>query len=142
MPAESKLGDICLDKDEFVCRALWRPLDGTPDVLLCTVHIGAYETHAFIREGFINLAGAIAVNLDRPAGSAITVQRMPAAQPIETKLDRRQFACWTCTQPQAADARHCLSAFSDADLMARLSPGGTPMFCCRITPVGAWAATQ
>jgi hypothetical protein len=139
--AESKLGDIYLEKDESTCRAFWCPPDGTP-VLLCAMHLGCYETHTSIREAFANLASEIGVNLDRPSGSAVTVQRMPTARPAETKLDRKQFGCWTCTQPQAADARHCLSAFSDEDLMARLSPGGLPMFCCRVGVVGAWAAAQ
>jgi hypothetical protein len=115
---ESKLGDLYLEKDESACRAFWCPPDGTP-VLLCAMHLGSYETHTAIREAFANLAGTIAA-----------------------KLDRRQFGCWTCTQPQAADARHCLSGFSDEDLMARLSPGGLPMFCCRVGVVGAWAAAQ
>jgi hypothetical protein len=139
---ESKLGDIYLEKDESVYRALWRPLDGTPEVLLCAMHLGAYETHASIRELFANLAGTIAANFNRPAWSAVTVQRVPTARPAEARLDRRQFGCWTCTQPQAADARHCLSAFSDDDLMLRLSPGGTPLFCCRVATAGTWATAR
>jgi hypothetical protein len=139
--AENKLGDICLDKDETVCRAVWHPPDGEP-VLLCTVHLRSYETHAAIREAFANLASAIAANLDRPAGSAIAVQRPPATRPTEVKLDRSQFPCWTCTRPQASDARYCLNGFSDEELRTKLSPAGALLFCCQVATVGVWAATQ
>jgi hypothetical protein len=134
---ESKLGDIYLEKDESVCRALWRPLDGPPDgppeVLLCSIHLGAYERHPAIREAFAVLAADVAANLDRPAGAGISVQRVPVRRPTEAKIDRSQFACWTCQDPRARDARQCLSAFSDADLQTQLSPRGNPLFCCRIS---------
>jgi hypothetical protein len=139
--AENKLGDIYLEKDESVCRAFWCLPDGTP-VLLCAMHLGSYETHTAIREAFANLAGTIAANLDRPAGSAVTVQRAPTARQAETKLDRRQFGCWTCTQPQAVGARHCLSGFSDEDILAKLSPSGLPMFCCKVATAGTWTMAQ
>jgi hypothetical protein len=140
---EGWLGNISLDKDESVCRALWHPLDGAPDVLLCTINLSVYEKHTSIREAFANLASAIAVNLDRPAGSAVTVQRMPTTRPAETKLDRQQFGCWTCTQePQASNARYCLNAFSDEDILAKLSPAGLPMFCCKVATAGMWAMAR
>jgi hypothetical protein len=140
--AENKLGDIYLEKDESVCRAFWCPPDGTP-TLLCTMHIRAYERHTSLREAFANLAGEIAINLNRPAGSAVTLQRLPTARPAEVKLDRQQFGCWTCTQePQASNARYCLNAFSDEEILERLSPAGRPLFCCRVGVVGAWATAR
>jgi hypothetical protein len=132
MPAENKVGDIFLNHDEFVCRAFWRPLDGSPEVLLCSMHVGTYERHPAIRELFANLAADIAINLDRPAGSGITVQHVPVKQPTDSKIDRSRFACWTCTHVQAVEACHHLSAFADADLAAHLTPAGNPMFCCRV----------
>jgi hypothetical protein len=138
---ESKLGVLSFEKDESACRAFWYPPDGEP-VLLCAMHLGAYETHASLREAFANLASEIAANLDRPAGSAVTVQRLPPVRPAETKLDRRQFGCWTCTQPQAVNARYCLSAFSDEDVLAKLSPHGQPMFCCKVATAGMWAMAR
>jgi hypothetical protein len=136
--AENKLGDIHFEKDESVCRAFWCPPDGAP-VLLCAMHLGSYETHASIRELFAALASEIAVNLERPAGSAVSVLRTPTMRPAEIKLDRQQFGCWTCTHPQAVDARHCLSGFSDEDLLAKLSPSGSLMFCCKVATAGTWA---
>jgi|RhiMetdeSRZDD1v2_1073273.scaffolds.fasta_scaffold1588387_1 hypothetical protein len=139
MPAENKVGDIYLEKDASTCRAFWRPADGTIDVLLCSMNLGVYEGRLAVRALFNNLAANIAINLNQPAGSEITVQYVPATKPADTKIDRSQFACWTCTHPQAADARYVLSSYSEDDLMARLSPLGTPMFCCRVAAVGAVA---
>jgi hypothetical protein len=138
---ESKLGDIQFEKDESVCRAFWCPPDGTPE-LLCAMHLSVYERHTAIREAFANLAGEIAINLNRPAGSAVTLQRVPTARPAEIKLDRQQFGCWTCAQPQAANARYCLSAFSDEDVLAKLSPHGQPMFCCKVATAGMWTMAR
>jgi hypothetical protein len=135
--AEMKLGEIRLEKDESLCRAFWHPLDGPP-VLLCTIHLDVYARHAFIREAFVNLAGEIAANLDRPAGSGVTLQRASAAQPVEAKIDRRQFGCWNCTRPEAVDARYMLGVLSEGDIAARLSPLGTPLFCCKVRPVAVW----
>jgi hypothetical protein len=140
MSIEGKLGDLVLVKDDSACRALWHPSDGSPDeVLLCSVHLGTYERHPAIREAFVVLAGDVAANLDRPAGAGVVVQRVPVRQPAEAKINRSGFGCWSCTHPQAITARQCLSAFSDADLEVQLSPRGTPVFCCRITPAGAVA---
>jgi hypothetical protein len=90
-----------------------------------------YERHQPLREEFEHLAAAIAVNLDRSAGEMVAVPSMPPVQPAEAKLDRRQFARWNCSDPQADDARAYLRSFSDADIAAALSPRGTPRFCCR-----------
>jgi hypothetical protein len=132
MSIEGKLGDLVLVKDDSTCRALWRPVSDSPEVLLCSVHLGVYERHPAIREAFVILAADIAANLDRPAGGGITVQRVPVQRPTEAKIDRSGFACWSCTRPQATAARQWLAGYSDADLQAQLSPQGNPMFCCRV----------
>jgi hypothetical protein len=139
MSTENRVGDIFLTKDESTCRALYRPLDGTPDVLLCAMELSVYERHTFVREQFANLAAEIAINLDRPAGAGITVQHVPVRQPSEPKTDRAGFACWDCKHPQAPDARQWLRSLSDGDLVTQMSPAGTPLFCCRVAPVGAVA---
>jgi hypothetical protein len=127
-----RIGDIVLDKDGTSCRAFLRPADGAPETLLCTMDLGVYERHPVIRDLFVNLAGAIAVNHDQPAGSTVVVQQMSPQRPAEQQLDRSRFACWNCTRPQAIAARQWLNTYSDADLQAQLSPRGTPIFCCRI----------
>src|SRR5262245_31945490 len=116
--ANEKLGDVILEKDKATCRALWRPSDGSADVLLCTMNLRAYERHATLREAFAVLAADIAINLNQPAGSTIVVRHVPVQRPAEAKLDRTGFACWSCTRPQAAAARQWLSSYSDADLAA------------------------
>jgi hypothetical protein len=133
--AENKIGDIYVEKAETV-RAFWRPLDGSPYVLLAAMNLYVHESHPTIRELFVNLAAAVAVNLNRAAGQAITVQSVPPVQPAEAKIDRQKFPCWHCSDSRAVDARAHLRGFSDADLAAAMSPRGTPMFCCRIAPAG------
>src|SRR6266545_2111326 len=133
MTGESKVGDIVLDRDKTTCRALLRPADGSPKVLLCTINLAVYDRHTILREQFINLAGAVAVNLNQPGGSTVIVHPRLAQRPAEQKIDRRSFACWECRDARAADARQRLSSYSDADLQTQLSPRGNPLFCCRVS---------
>lgn len=136
-----KIGDIVIEKGEVV-QAFWRPADeALPDVLLCCINRYVFETHSFVQEQFVNLATVIAANLNRSAGEAITVQPMAPAQPAEAKIDRRQFACWNCSHPQATDAHAHLRDFSDGDLTAALSPHGTPTFCCKVTSAAQLSIT-
>src|SRR5262249_19774785 len=121
--AKLRLGDILLTDDKSECRAFWRAADGAPDVFLCAINSEAYDKHAQLPELFFNLAGEVAVNLDRPAGSGVTLQRSPVMPPSEVGLDRSGFPCWECTDPCGVDARHQLNSYSDGDLAAQLSPG-------------------
>jgi hypothetical protein len=135
--SENKIGDIFVDRGETV-RTFWRPLGGSSDdLLLCSMHRYAYESHPVVREQFENLAASIATNLSRAPGETIAVQNVPPARSTEVRIDRNQFSCWQCTSPQAADARAYLRGFSDGDLAAQLSPRGVPMFCCKVAAVAA-----
>jgi hypothetical protein len=133
--SETKIGDIYIEKAETV-RAFWRPLDGSPDVLLATMNLYVHESHPSVREMFTNLAAIVAINLNRSVGQTIVMQHVSPVQPSEARIDRRQFSCWSCTHPQAADARGHLGAFSDADLEASLTSHGTPTFCCKVMAAG------
>jgi len=85
MPAlENKLGDLCLDRDDQLCRAFWRPADGSPDTLLCAINLRAYTDHSFIKDMFVHLAAEVAVNLNQPKGSSRTVQHEPVRKPTDT----------------------------------------------------------
>ena len=57
-------------------------------------------------------------------------------------IDRKQLPCWTCTKPQAMDARGWLGAASDVDLEGKLSPSGYPMNCCRVQTVAVLSPAE
>jgi|SRR6516165_2163301 hypothetical protein len=137
--SENKIGDIVIEKAE-TARAFWHPLDGSPDVLLCAVNLYTYDTPPSVRELFNNLAAAVAVNLNRTVGQTVTVQHVSPVQPSEAVIDRKNFACWSCQSPVAADARAYLGAFSDADLATSMTPQGNLKFCCRVVQSGVFLA--
>jgi hypothetical protein len=47
-------------------------------------------------------------------------------------VDRTRFPCWTCTKPQAIDARAWLASADQADFESKLSPLGRPLMCCLV----------
>jgi len=68
-------------------------------------------------------------------------QRMLADLNVEInslrgELRRKDLPCWTCTHPQAVEARAWLGAASDADVENQSSPSGVPLVCCRVRIVG------
>jgi hypothetical protein len=133
MATGSKIGDVVLDQDGTSCRAVLRPADGSPDTPLCAMDLGVYERHPVIRDLFVSLAGAIAVNFDQPAGSTVAVQPVAPQRPAEQRLDRSSFACRNCTHPLAVEVRQWLSGYADDDLARQLTPAGNPLFCCKVS---------
>jgi len=141
MPNGDRLGDIVLDQDETMVRALWRSLDGSPEVRLCSIDRGCYERHPALREAFVSLAADIAINLNEPAGNTRTVQHRPA-QPAEARIDRTKFGCWGCAHPLAEDARQNLRSFDETELSNHVTPGGNLTFCCKVSMAaqfGSWS---
>jgi hypothetical protein len=53
-----------------------------------------------------------------------------------TTIDRSRFPCWSCTRPEAIDAKHWLGSASEADFEKFLTPAGQPINCCRVQFVG------
>jgi hypothetical protein len=49
---------------------------------------------------------------------------------LTEKVGDESLPCWTCTSPQAADARHWLGANQNA--AAARSASGLPLNCCKI----------
>jgi hypothetical protein len=80
MAAGDKIGDVYLRKDKSRCCAYWRSVDGTPDVFLCAISLKVVSSHLHIRELFIELAGEVALNLKREAGSGVTLRACGTAE--------------------------------------------------------------
>jgi hypothetical protein len=74
MTAGDKIGDVLLRGVKGRCEALWRPTDGTHDVVLCSIDLQAYRDDAQLQKLFIDLAieaarvaARVVVRLQEPA---------------------------------------------------------------------------
>jgi hypothetical protein len=74
-----KTGDIHLAGEQGRCVAYWRPVDGSPDVVLCAADLSTCDRHPHVRELLIELAVEVSLNREREAGDS-------AALPVRAPL--------------------------------------------------------
>jgi len=65
-----KTGDIYVTTEEKRCVAYWRPVDGSPDVFLCTMDSRTYNKHPHLRKMFVELALEVMLNREQEAGAS------------------------------------------------------------------------
>jgi hypothetical protein len=77
-----KTGDIYMTTEKGRYVAYWRPVDGSPDVVLCTADLDTCGKHPHLRELLIELAAEVALNRGRAAGDSVALRvRAPLAAP-------------------------------------------------------------